>query len=404
MFENFRTKHLDGVLAAVRASPHVKFEHFAPVYAAIEHYIIDHRLLVSDEKQDVIRAFKIYGPSIFFHANALANMLAGLMPWIQLNTDVHELEFTIVVDSVPLVHMYNVNAEFAKIIEPCIEAITSARKIAYVPGEIELVDVYHRLYSPSSAKTWDTLRSFEERQWAAFRATRNNIVTCAGVSGGGSGAAEYTELVLAWAAANPAAIIVGNHALTCMSAHSCTTSGAIQLVVADTKNAIAALRRHITNATGIETNLKKYELNLPSDLRLRKYVLSAKVGKSTYYIANVFNSPTYELVPWVQIGSNRIGTLCVLLRFLFIDLWFIRILRHFELLADPDFKRITSVLFDNIDTVHSQWAYESITEPPSYIGIHVDEAISKKVDQAAFPYWPAKYKAEHGSYRKIGRA
>ncbi len=128
----------------------------------------------------------------------------------------------------------------------------------------------------------------------------------------------------------PGAIIVGNHAITCMSETACDLPGAVQVIVGDTKNAIESLRRYLTEFAGLKTNLKMYELNMPTDHRIKKYVLTAKVGDSTYYLANIFNSPTHELVPYVELGSARVGTLCVLMRFLFIDLWFLRLLRHFD--------------------------------------------------------------------------
>ena len=70
-------------------------------------------------------------------------------------------------------------------------------------------------------------------------------------------------------------------------------------------------------------------MNLSDDYRIRKFVISVTVKMNTYYIANVFNSAAYELIPFVSIDGYKIGTPDVLLRFMFADIWFIRILRFF---------------------------------------------------------------------------
>lgn len=397
MFAGFLAGQLDITLANMRNSPHLKFEQFKPIYAAIEAYLVKHRLVVSDEQQDSIRMFKVYGPSIFYHANALANVLAKITPWVRLNTDVRDKEFTITIDSSPMVRMFNIHPEFAKIIDPCI----SANALAIVPPEVELVDVYHRLYSPALAKTWESLRQYEDKQWRSFVATRQTIMSCD--KSGGARLNEHTEIVIAWAKSMPNVVIVGNHAVSCVSETKCQISGAVQLIVGDTKNAIEGLRRYITETIGLETTLKMYELNLPTDHRIRKYVLSVRVGQSMYYVANIFNSPTHELVPYREIGQLRVGTLCVLLRFLFIDLWFLRMLHHFGVLAEADFTRAIGHLFENIDWVHDKWASEVIDRPPIYVGVYKDEAIGKKLGDVVYPYFPAQYAANHdGQYRQIG--
>ncbi len=426
----FRAKYLDDIMACARKSMPARFTQFQPVYDAINAYVLANRLLISDEPTDTLRIYKIYATYAFAHANALANALAEIIPYVRLNTVIRNQEFNISVDSFTMVHMYNIDPNVGAIIAPCLPDGV----IATVPPEVQLVDVYHRLYQPNHHKTWPAIRDYEATTWRLFGQTRAKIAACADSVGGseparsdgsdGGGPLKVTpDIVADWLSDIKECVIVGNFALTCMGDTGCPVrmSGGIQVIATNVAQVIEAIRRKISAiAPGVPVDVKKYDLNLPGDHRLKKHVVSVRIGgagggasadgasggAAVTYVANVFNSAGYELVPYVTLAGHRIGALTVLLRFLFVDLWFIRMLHHFNVMADAEYKKNMVALFAAMDHMHGLWAYAlGANAPPDYIGQYVDEAISKKAAATSgaiiFPYYPAQHKAEHGRYREV---
>jgi hypothetical protein len=394
----FRETQLDCILDEARKSLKTKFPSWDPIYAAIDQYVIANNQVVTIELTDTLKTYKIYGTYIFGHANAIANILADVTLYVRLNTTIRNQEFAINIDNFNLIQLFNVDANLAKILgasKP--DPISLLRK---VPPEIELIDIYHRLYQPNFHKTWSVLLLHEGELWIDFQKALPKIVKTPIADGGNESPKQITPDVVAnWIRTVDDCIIVGNFALACMQT-TCPSTGAIQLIAPNPKLIIDILKRRI----GVPVIVKKYELNLPTDYRLKKYVISVATGSTITYVANIYNSGGYELVPYVQINNFRIGTLTVLLRFIFIDLWFFRLLRYFELMTGPEYQKNITNLFANAEHIHSLWSFDTIIAPPTYIGAFIDETNSKKTQAAAsgiYPYWPAQYKNEHGAYRGV---
>jgi hypothetical protein len=373
----------------------MEHKQFEPIYAAIADYVSANKLIVSAEPTEGLRVYKVYGTYIFFHANELANRLAELTPYVRLNTVVRNKEFVLVIDAANMVTMFNIDPNFAKIIAP----IGSTGGLPLVPPEVELVDVYHRLYLPNLCKTWPALREYEKAQWTLFMGQRSAIVE-RDVRGGLSN--EHLEVVTMWLKSLEEYVIVGALGSRMMSGSTEPVSGAIQLIVPNPKLAIASLKKYLSKfGHGAAMVTKKYELNLPTDYRIKKYVISVVIKGSTYYVANFFNSAAYELVPYILHDGYKVGALTVLMRFLFIDLWFMRILRFFDMMSIAEYKKNIQTTFASIDHAHSLWSDSSACDRPLYVGTYVDESISKKQVDTIYPYYPAKHKIDHGHYRTI---
>lgn len=397
MFRHFSETHLDNILNKAKRSPLLQFTIYKPIYDKINEYVSSNSLVISSEEMESVTSFKIYGPYIFQHANDLANALAEFTIYVRLNTIVRNKEFAIVVDGIKMINMYNIEPNFMKIMKP-IES--KCDRLLLLSPEVELVDVYHRLYSPNEARGWKLLREHESKLWSSFNKTRNAIVERHIIKGG----VEHIEVVLEWLKEQSGYILIGDTAVTLTTNKNRKYSTAVQIIASNPKHIIGSLKKYLTEFVGANVRVKSYDLNLSDDYRARKSVVSIVVDKKTYYIANIFNSASYELIPYVSIDKFKIGTPLVLLRFLFADLWFMRILRFFELVDADQYKKNIMSIFNNIDIMHDIWVKEIITVLPMYIGTYIDESSSKKKTETIYPYYPAKYKLEHGSYRRINNA
>jgi hypothetical protein len=393
MFSQFEEKNLDDILDKAKRSPHLKLTMYNPIYKKINNFTTSHGLVISSEANESTSTFKIYGSYIFQHANALANELIEFTAYIRLNTNVRNKEFTIVVDGVNMIRMYNIEPNFMKIMKP----LESKSMLLLLSPEVELVDVYHRLYSPNKASSWKTLRIHEEKLWRLFSSTRESIIKRPVIKGG----VEHVDVVMDWLKDQSGYVLVGDVATTLVYNKARRHSNAVQFIAANPKHMINSLKKHIAQFVGAIVHVKKYDMNLSDDYRIRKFVVSMVIDKKTYYVANVFNSAFYELIPFVSVGDYKIGISQVLLRFLFADLWFMRILRFFQIIDADQYKKNMMSIFSNIDIIHAKWKATTVDTFPMYIGTYIDENSSKKKGETIYPYYPAKYKLEHGSFRTI---
>lgn len=424
------------MLDAARQSEHIKSPHMEPVYKIIESYVIKHNLHISNEPGATTRQYRVFGARIFFHANNLSGVIADVIPYVRMNTIVREKEFDIQIDGARVVHLYNIDPTFAKIISPCGPNHVSGP--IKIPAEVELVDVYHRLYSPNHHSAWEMLYDYESELWKKFTTNRDGILECVSLNqtqndhpegrnedhhmqshsrsrsrsrsrshnkqlthGGISDA--HVSLVTTWLESQREYAIVGNFALTCMNGGVCPTTGAVQIIVNNVKRAIDSLSAELSKfipKASIETRV--YDLQLPTDYRIKKHVVLVRVGKNIYYIANMFNCASFELIPMIRIGGLNVASSGVILRFLFIELWFVRVVREFGKLENNEYTELVTTLFENIDTIHKSWNENGkLITQPMYIGTYIDEMISKKTEDMIPPYFPTQYKRENGVYRKI---
>jgi hypothetical protein len=396
MFQKLLETHVDTLIEHAKKSDHSKLKVYDVLYKHIKSFVKTNALLMNSESNDSVCSFKIYGGYIFQYANMLANELAQFTSYIRLNTAVRNSEFVIVVDGVNMVYMINIDNNFMKIMTSAV----NVNKHTLSP-EVELIDIYHRLYSPNKCSEIKSTTQHESLLWKLFNDTRTSIVSRPVIKGG----SEHVDLVLKWLVGQHGCVVIGDAASTLLSSKGIQHSNTVQFISANPKQAIEDLKKHMQRFVGMNVNIKKYDMNIPDDFRIRKFVLSAKINGSTYYIANVFNSAFYELIPYTSIDGINVATFAVILRFMFIDIWFLRMLRYFNNIDQKRYKYSMNTLYSNIDSIHSKWSNtmnEKTRTLPTYIGTYVNEVISKKNISGIPPYYPAKYKLDTGGYRVIG--
>ena len=292
--------------------------------------------------------------------------------------------------------MHNIEPNFMKIMMSA-----TGKEISMLSPEVELVDVYHRLYSPDMYSNWNKIKEHEKILWKQFNDMRNCIITKPVVNGG---RVNYADTVLDWLKGQRGYVLVGDSAARSLSNKVMLRNNTVQIVVSNPKAIIASLREYMSTSLNASINVKKYDVNLPNDYRIRKFVISATINDNTFYIANIFNSAAYELVPFKCVDKLNIGTQAVLMRFMFIDMWFMRVLRYFGKVEQHRYKEYMKSLYHNLDIIHAQWSVNETKVAdsfPMYIGTYISESVSKKKSGTIFPYYPAKHKLETGKYRKV---
>ena len=126
------------------------------------------------------------------------------------------------------------------------------------------------------------------------------------------------------------------------------------------------------------------DLRVPDDFRLFKYILKSSDGEK--FIADIFNAPDYELIPYVIASDGRkfASPFCVL-RFLFVDMWSLDFVA--KLTANAGNAVQPLIVRKNKLYSIARELYAWITKcediavlfPPTYAGTYISESDTKRM-------------------------
>jgi len=398
MFSTLSETYIDDLINKYKDIEGSHIHIYDKIYKHINEFIKENGLLVSTDLLGFSYTYIVYGSYIFKHVNKLANELVKYTPYIRLNTIIKNKEFVLEVDGIRMLILYNIDDSFVKIMSN-----KTMENNNVISPDIELIDIYHKLYLPQKYNEHDNLHRNEKCVWNEFNKIREMIVMAPSVKGGGGSNVDLIEIALEWIKNNDNCILIGDKAACIMNKKNSRFSNAVQFITAgDIEKSVDELRKYILSSTDTETTIKKHIINLPDDYRIIKYTISSKNDNS--YIANVYNCASYELIPYIMKEGYRIGTYPVLLRFLFMDIWFLRTLRYFNIINQKNYIMSIRNTLGNVDNIHGgflKYNEERMVKDILFIGTYVDEVVDKKNIVSPFPYWPAKFKKENGKFREL---
>ena len=205
-------------------------------------------------------------------------------------------------------------------------------KIKIMPPSVINIEIYQKLYNPKYYSQWDELREVKQMIGGAQRNARRD-----------------TRMESAFSDK----ILIGDYAL----AHYIGLKNKRRLQFISGTD-IAEIARE-WGATW-----KEYNHTIPSDFQLRKYT----VYKGEKALFDVYNSTTYELIPWQQIGKDRIAMPEVVIRFLYIEKWVWGVINPGNDTRSAQITAMTKI--------------KQVDQRPNYSGVHIDPNIAKKKIQA----------------------
>lgn len=400
---------------------------YTTVYTTIESYCAKYKLILSnkyvlcdmvDAKNNVYnKIYRVYTSNPLRHANDLTNIIYEQMKddkyaaYTRMKTLKENEEFSIEYNLRQMVVICKVQKH--KQTEP-IELIkpVDIEKLLYMPSEIELIDVYHTLYDPSQYCDWGEAEEFEKRLFDQVLQRKDR-----GILGAGNCKerkkhaleAMKIDIVLRWLPDQSDTILLGPWACDWLKYGKkiCVQHGKIQLISNMTPDKLLQqLKKFAAAHSKFDVSMREQELHIPKDFR---------TTRTTYYIhvdtphgitekpfLDLFNSAAFEVVPCVQVDGVSIGTRYVLLRFLFIDLWVIRIIKGMGLLSASILQKKIDELWTMIEFIREQYTFsDQITHIGTYRNAAADKKISGMKGKMFFPYYPHVYLEQNNKYRSI---
>ncbi len=395
---------------------------FIPIYECVEHHCQKNNIIISDvdliggDKGSYVKKYVLYCQKPYNNAVILINHIAELpqtkidIRFIQLFTAIPHVQLNITYKNIRLVELNTINIRdnIYNLIKPI---FCSARYItgdlAYMPYEIELINIYKKLYSPKYATEWANIQSIEAILFEKTINRKNKLI--GGATTGHINLAAVKKKIFEDLLPKNNWILIGEWAILHKSAPAATNTMShekIQFIVAaDIKSIFAIIYNFIAaNFPYLKTTYKEQNLYLLEDYRTKRYTIYVqdKIAGKEKSIIDIFINGTYELIPWVPAARNiKIGNIYVLLRFLLIDCWILRILYWKNILPREIYTKKINKLFANCKLVRA--AAKSPYLPPidNYIGVYIDENVHFKnlIAEKRCPiYNPYYYKKNNGEY------
>jgi hypothetical protein len=291
--------------------------------------------------------------------------------------------------------------------------------VLYMPGEIELINVYHTLYNPAKEKEWPDACRYEGVLFDQV-VDRN----ARGILGGKSCApckqnileAAKISLVRDWLVDQEDLMLIGFWARDWLKAPGPAqlpgNREKVQLIGnVNPKALLQRLKTFMGNFTKFNVTTRPQELNLPKDFRTVRWTYYVGIqgmrGVVDRPFLDRFNSAEFEVVPCQPVRGLRLGARWVLLRFLFIDLWVVRFLREMGRIDAETLKKKVALAWSVVEYIRDQVDPELLPAGPrEFLGMYRDAMIDKKIaslgsTKSLYPYYPGLYLVDKGGYRKL---
>lgn len=370
----------------------------------ILHYCSNHNIIISDPNllTDVnhihnMLGFNLYSPNPFKHANNLSNELVKYTKNVEMQTKISHQDFIIKIDSQikPMVNFY----KFPKInvldiiFICCIKRSIDSNDLLLMPPNVELMNIYRRLYLPSCAFEWKILLELEDKTFKCFDVLTPRDESYSIVNKSDSGSSRKSmQLDIKqttfdrWCKKD--GIVVIGYWIAGVLLDKKLQGERLQVISANhIQNDILSLEIFIEKEFSCKLTYSTCDVNIPQDFRLKKHTVIVNSSYGKICIMEIFNSASFELIPYItrpSIPDIKIGNPFVLLRFLFIDYWIIEFIMAIDKLPKKIGMIKLNFIMDLIKDLR-QDKFIKLGFGKDFIGSYIDEQIADKIRRTESP-------------------
>lgn len=426
---------------------------FEDIYNLIEKYINDFtdginyivlggtmgiNILLKRERTYDDFVYDLYTENAFLHSNNLINLLdekfGSETKIFSLKSAIPNVKYQISLNSRTLVIFHKLNEKSRELVLP-IKAQTFNKEldIIVLPPEVHLIDIYRTLSSPASIEEWENELQNEMK---LFKYLNERIQT--GIIGSSDNNLDIRKLIGEkiyndFIKNNKSIVLLGEHALKLISDIKINTN-IIQLISSDDIENDFLIISNIIRQLDPNIPIIKIvrDLDIMQDFRLKRTTI--KIGEigNQKEIMYIYNTAHYDLIPFNRYYDEnniiQIANPFVLLRFLLIELWIVRLIKQNgyidetfatfrinELISKLLILRnmiksndhgINKNLFDNFKNNDQKLLKIFQSESNDYIGYYENEnlyqkQIAKDAQKKYYDYYPRLYKLKNNNYRII---
>ena len=393
-----------------------------------------HMLLQRQRTYDDFQ-YILYTENSLIHANNLTNAIAasvGESPIVKLRTPIPDIKYEIHVDGRPLVIIFTLRSDVKTydLIEPVkVKSFDGKRELLVLSPEVHLLDVYRTLSSPADVGSWGEALVYEKCLYELLQ-KRLSIL------GGDSEEIKPEErtkieeaLLRDFVGGNKQLVLLGEHAIKILGKGQTSSNVIYVISSANEESDFAKIKSIVHKALGREIPVTKNSRssNVMQDFRLTRNTIKIGADGQKKEVMYIYNSASFDLVPYNVVTNKQnvqiqIANPFVLMRFLLVDLWMIRWVREMGKVNEFFAKKRIHNILSHIVNLRKEMSNSNATikdelfsgkgpfavfQKDQYIGTHIDESITVRLNQLAsekryVDYYPQGYYFTHKSYRVFG--
>lgn len=420
---------------------------FDKVYKLVEEYAkkksviigqnISIKILVKEPLDPDDFQYILYSENALHDSFALSNSLVQVTDAISMQTNIRGQEFTIQIQGRSLVQIINLKPNMRQIIVPA-----KIGENLYIPADYHLLDIYRRLYLPIT-DTWEDAFKYEKRLYnilkREFGENPHKFI-------GGKKRdpdididklrSELKNQIIKYFSGRKDLVLIGTTAYEILTEGVVSSSLQVQQIIDKnmTVDIIAdstlapEMVEWIKHRTKLATTLKTSSVMLLSDFRLSRTTIYIHYQSSKIPVLFIYHSSEYDMVPFNRPNAGifkggQLGNPFVLLRFILVDIWLVKVIRAFGgidadfaynkisdlyqfLFAIRDYLKILPEYVQDANEHHLWSVFQPADRNGSrYIGKYYSEIHAKKdafkEQEKIWDYQPVQFYKQHGKYKEI---
>lgn len=413
---------------------------YLDVYKVIDKYIANEEILVGgqmgvnllygiDNSENY--SYDLFTSNAFKHANELSNKLTKRSPGriVRLVTVAPYKVYHIFVDTRMMVALNGVKVRsgtnYLRLVEP-VEKPLRTRKVLVVSPEIQLLDIYRKLYLPNYAGEWEKLVNNETKMFSMVLSRKQKIKK----EGGATPQREKIDGALMDYISQSNKLLIGDHACEILLGIKSTANFIEVLSFAPLQDDIEEIKMLVKKITSEPVNASTRNLEVIGDYRLSRTTI--KLGHDRpKEILYIYNSTDYDLIPYNILESTSrtlwIANPFVILRFLLVNMWMIRRVRELGLIDEKFAAFRINGIFEVMIELRKKLVPPgellgsssgitkeliasdhplSVFQENRYVGTFISEDIAFKIERTQsreryHDYYPIDYKEKFGSFREL---
>jgi hypothetical protein len=283
--------------------------------------------------------------------------------------------------------------------------------LLYIPSEIELIDIYHMIYNPVYEKEIDDSKSLEKKLFKKVEERKTQ-----GILGARDCKAKKRnieiikiELVKEFLQGRSDIVLIGSWAYDWVSYGEklCVDPEKIQIISGiHPDQLLTELKKYTRKFTQFDISYKEQSLKIPKDFRTKRYTFYINTetfkGVTNKPFMDMFNSSSFNIIPYHQLDNMCIGSKYVILRFLLIDLWILRIIRSMDLIQKTKLQQKINHIWKLLQFFQKDSYQDNIDGySGTYRNYNMDKKINNMKNQMFYPYYPYIFHKDKNEFRQI---
>jgi hypothetical protein len=362
------------------------------------------------------QSFYIFSENPFYHANLLTNLIheksqnKEIGQLTRLKTVVEYTEYVIDYDTRLIATIYNIK-KYKQIKLMDLIMPVEIDNLLLMPPEIEIINVYYRL------STVDDYEKYLEYEPLLYKEVLGRIQK--GIIGGKSCKNKNKDLleviklsIVKNFVPKFGLILLGSWAYDIITKNeTCVNIDKIQIMGEMNKDTLLnELKVFINKITKFSITYREQELHIPKDFRTKRITYYIKINSSHGSVEkpflDLFNCAEFEIIPCCKIKNTFIAHKWIQLRFLFIDLWILKMIKKLNIISTENISKKNELIIKLIEFFRSDTKQlEDLFKFITYKGIYVNYNIDKKMQNLQMaiyhPYYPEMYMRKNNFYREL---